>query len=192
MWAPARPRVRTKTKGKDAINKRDEVAMKDLNYMTIAEDAIEKIKKGALLTVKAGDALNTMTIGWAMFGVVWRKPIMMVAVRFTRHTFGIIEAAEDFTVSVPKGDMDDAIALCGTKSGRDLNKFKAAGLKTSTGTKVASPIIKVPGYHFECRIIYKSAMDPAYLDKDYDTSVYPQKDYHTLYFGEIVACYEID
>ncbi|MBN1254152.1 MAG: flavin reductase family protein [Deltaproteobacteria bacterium] len=166
--------------------------MKDLDYMSIAEDAIEKIKKGAFLTVQAGDALNTMTIGWAMFGVIWRKPIMMVAVRSSRHTFGIIEAAEDFTVSVPQGDMDDEIALCGSKSGRNMDKLKAAGLKTSKGTKVVSPIIKAPGYHFECKIVYKSAMNPAYLDKDYDTALYPQKDYHTLYFGEIVACYETD
>ena len=36
--------------------------MKNLNYMSIAEDAISKIKKGAFLTVKAADALNTMTI----------------------------------------------------------------------------------------------------------------------------------
>jgi len=166
--------------------------MKDLNYMTIAEDAITKIKKGAFLTVKAGDALNTMTIGWAAFGVVWRKPIMMVAVRSSRHTFGIIEAAEDFTVTFPKGDMDKAIALCGSKSGRAMDKLKAAGLETSKGMKVVSPIIKTPGYQYECKIVYKSAMDPAYLDKDYDASLYPQKDYHTLYFGEIVACYETD
>ena len=36
--------------------------MKDLNYMSIAEDAVSKIKKGAFLTVKVADALNTMTI----------------------------------------------------------------------------------------------------------------------------------
>ena len=65
--------------------------MKNLNYMSIAEDAINKIKKGAFLTVKAADALNTMTFGWATFGFIWQKPIMMVAVRSTRHTFGIIE-----------------------------------------------------------------------------------------------------
>jgi hypothetical protein len=35
-------------------------------------------------------------------------------------------------------------------------------------------------------------MNPAYLDDRYDTSLYPEKDYHTLYFGEIVACYAID
>lgn len=166
--------------------------MKDLDYMTIAEDAIKKIKKGAFLTVKAGDKLNTMTIGWATFGWIWQKPIMMVAVRSSRHTFGIIEAAGDFTVTVPRGDMDNAIALCGSKSGRDMDKFKVGRLETSKGMKVVSPIIKTPGYHYECKIVYKTAMNPAFLDKNYAAALYPQKDYHTLYFGEIVACYEID
>jgi flavin reductase (DIM6/NTAB) family NADH-FMN oxidoreductase RutF len=164
--------------------------MKDLDYMEIAEEAIAKIKKGAFLTVQAGDRLNVMTIGWATFGWIWQKPIMMVAVRSSRHTFGIIEAAEDFTVTIPAGDMAKEIALCGTKSGRDMDKIKQASLQTSKTRKVVSPIIKAQGYHLECRIVYKSAMDPAYLDQDYDSSLYPQKDYHTLYFGEIVACYE--
>jgi flavin reductase (DIM6/NTAB) family NADH-FMN oxidoreductase RutF len=166
--------------------------MKNLDYMTIAEDAIKRIKKGAFLTVKAGNALNVMTIGWATFGVVWQKPILMVAVRSSRHTFGIIEQAEDFTVTVPRGGMDKEIALCGTKSGSAMDKFKAAGLETSKASKVVSPIIKAPGYHYECKIVYKTAMNPAYLDKSYDASLYPQKDYHTLYFGELMACYETD
>ena len=78
--------------------------MIDVDYMSVAEDTIDKIKSGAFLTVKSGDRLNTMTIGWATFGVVWSKPIMMVAVRSSRHTFGIIEAARDFTVTVPAGE----------------------------------------------------------------------------------------
>ena len=164
--------------------------MKDLNYMNIAADAISKIKKGAFLTVKAGAALNTMTIGWATLGVIWQKPIMMVAVRTTRHTFGIMEIAEDFTVSVPAGDMGKETVFCGTKSGRDLDKFKMCNLEITGSNKVVSPIIKIPGYHYECKIVYKSAMNPAFLSQDYDTSLYPQKDYHTLYFGEILACYE--
>jgi hypothetical protein len=65
-------------------------------------------------------------------------------------------------------------------------------LQTSDSQKVITPIIKVPGLHYECKIVYKSAMDPADLNKDYDASLYPEKDYHTLYFGEIVECYEID
>ena len=164
--------------------------MKDLNYMNIAEDAIKKIKKGAFLTVKAGSALNTMTIGWATFGFIWQKPIMMVAVRLSRHTFGIIEKGQDFTVTIPSGDMSKEIAFCGSKSGRDVDKFKMCKLEIISSQKVVSPIIKIPGYHYECKIIYKSAMNEAFLDKNYDTSLYPQKDYHTLYFGEILACYE--
>jgi flavin reductase (DIM6/NTAB) family NADH-FMN oxidoreductase RutF len=164
--------------------------MKDVNYMTVAEEAMKQIRKGAFLTVKAGDALNTMTIGWATVGFIWQKPIFMVAVRNSRHTFGIIEKAADFTVTVPAGDMAEALAYCGTKSGRDVDKFKECKLDISDGTKVASPIIKTAGIHYECKIVFKSAMDPAFLDAGYDRFLYPQKDYHTLYFGEILACYE--
>ena len=164
--------------------------MKELNYLTIAEENIRKIRKGAFLTVKAGEALNTMTIGWATFGFIWQKPVMMVAVRSSRHTFGLMEAAEDFTVTVPSGDMSKETAFCGSKSGRDLDKFTMCSLEVTNGIRVVSPIIKIPGHHYECKIVYKSAMNPAFLDKSYDTSLYPQKDYHTLYFGEIMACYE--
>ncbi|KAF0159818.1 MAG: flavin reductase domain-containing protein [Syntrophaceae bacterium] len=166
--------------------------MKELKYMSIAEDAMSKIRKGAFLTVKAAGALNTMTIGWATFGFIWQKPIMMVAVRDSRHTFGIMEKASDFTVTIPSKDMSKAIAFCGTKSGRDVDKFKMCNLETANGQHVASPIIKVPGIHYECKIVYKSAMNTAFLDKSYDQAMYPQKDYHTLYFGEILACYETE
>ena len=166
--------------------------MKDVGCMSVAEDSISKIREGAFLTVKSGKGLNTMIIGWATFGIVWRKPIMMVAVRLSRHTFGIIEAAKDFTVTVPAGGMEKEVGFCGSKSGRDVDKFKECNLETSDSRLVASPIIKIPGRHYECRIAYKSAMDPAHLDKGYDSSLYPQKDYHSLYFGEILACYETE
>jgi len=163
--------------------------MKSVDYMAVAEAAIKKIKSGAFLTVRAGDRLNTMTIGWATIGFCWRKPVFMVAVRDSRHTFTIIEDAKDYTVSVPAGKMKEEIMYCGTKSGRDGDKFEACGLKTVPGQNVASPVIDVSGIHIECRIVFKSAMDPAHLSADY-ASLYPEKDYHTLYFGEIVACYE--
>jgi flavin reductase (DIM6/NTAB) family NADH-FMN oxidoreductase RutF len=165
--------------------------MKKIDYMAVAEEAMTQIEKGSFLTVRAGEALNTMAIGWATFGVVWRKPILMVAVRNSRHTFGIIEKAADFTVSVPSRDMDDAIMYCGTKSGRDYDKFKECNLELKDAQKVVSPIINTPGLHFECKIVLKAAMDPKYLVEEYET-LYPKKDYHTLYFGEIQDCYEIE
>ena len=166
--------------------------MKDVDCMHVVEDSIKRINEGAFLTVRSGKALNTMTIGWATFGVIWKKPILMVAVRSSRHTFGIIEEAKDFTVTVPTGDMHKEIAYCGSSSGRDVDKFKICSLETTKSRQVASPFIKTAGRHYECRIVYRSAMDPSRFDKDYDSALYPKKDYHTLYFGEIVGCYETD
>jgi flavin reductase (DIM6/NTAB) family NADH-FMN oxidoreductase RutF len=88
--------------------------------------------------------------------------------------------------------MHKKTAYCGSQSGKNVDKFKMCNLETSDGRKVASPIIKTQGRHYECKIIYKSAMDPAHFDKGYDLSLYPKKDYHTLYFGEVLACYETD
>jgi len=163
--------------------------MKDLDYMAVADRAMKLIKKGAFLTVKAGDALNTMTIGWATIGICWSKPIFMIAVRDSRHTFGILEQAADFSVTVPLTDMHSQVMFCGTKSGRDVDKYRECNLALTAARKVSSPIIDTAGIQFECKIVYKSAMDPAHLDPDYER-LYPEKDYHTLYFGEIQDCYE--
>ena len=163
--------------------------MKNVDYMAVADKAMKHIKKGVFLTVQSGDMINTMTIGWATFGYIWRKPIMMIAVRLSRHTFGIIETADDFTVSIPWDNMSKEITFCGTKSGRNFDKFNACGLSVAKSHSVVSPIIDMQGLHYECKIIFKAAMDPAYLAEAYD-ALYPEKDYHTLYFGEIVECYE--
>lgn len=165
--------------------------MKDVNYMAVAEEVMSQIKEGAFLTVKAGENMNTMTIGWALIGYVWRRPVFTVLVRTSRHTFGFIEKAADFTVTVPTTDMRDALMFCGTKSGRDVDKYKACNLKLADSRKVFSPIIKTPAIHFECRILLKTPMDPTCLDQECE-ALYPAKDYHTLYFGEILACYQTE
>jgi len=168
------------------------MVMKHVDYMAVAKEALDQIEIGAFLTVKAGEALNTMTIGWATIGYLWSKPIMMVAVRLSRHTFTIIEQADDFTVSIPTVDVSDELTFCGTQSGRDYDKFAECNLELAPAQMVTSPIINISGLHYECKIVYKSAMEPAFLDKAYDAAIYPAKDYHTLYFGEIVDCYELD
>ncbi|NMC14392.1 MAG: flavin reductase family protein [Chloroflexi bacterium] len=164
--------------------------MKHINYMDVAKNIMEQLDQGAFLTVKAGDQLNTMTIGWATMGIIWSKPIVMVAVRNSRYTFGIMEKAADFTISFQKNDMDKELTFCGTQSGRNVDKFKECRLEPVPAQKTISPIIRIPGIHFECKIVYKTAMNPAFLDEAYKRQ-YPQSDFHTLYFGELLASYEI-
>jgi flavin reductase (DIM6/NTAB) family NADH-FMN oxidoreductase RutF len=174
------------------FNYRKELVMKNLDPLTLTETTIRQIRKGAFLTVKAGDKLNTMTIGWATIGYVWQRPVLMVAVRNSRHTFGLIEKAADFTVSIPLEDKwNDAVQYCGTQSGRDVDKFKECGLQITASRRVGSPVICIPGLHFECRIVLKAPMDPGLMNSDLE-KLYLKKDYHTLYFGEIIDCYETD
>lgn len=162
--------------------------MQHVNYMEVADEALKQIRKGAFLTVQAGDRINVMTIGWASFGFLWGRPTMTIMVRKTRHTFGIIEKSSEFTVSVPLSDMGAALDFCGSKSGKTIDKFKACRLELFPGEKVKTPRIKTPGLHFECAIVYKSALDPRHLVESY-THLYPEKDYHTVYYGEIKYAY---
>ena len=166
--------------------------MKERDYFEQSDNLMGRIKKGAFLTVRAGENVNTMVIGWATIGIIWQKPIFMIAVRDSRHTFTLLEKTDNFTVTIPVSDeYNKAVMFCGTKSGRDFDKFKQCNLQPKPAMRVESPIIEIPGIHYECKIIYKSAMDNAFLDKGLE-ELYPGKDYHTLYFGEILACYETE
>jgi len=162
--------------------------MHHLDYMAISDKAMEQIRKGAFLTVQSGDALNVMTIGWASLGFLWGRPMMTIMIRKSRYTFQLIEKTSEFTVSVPVGDMKKELEFCGVKSGKDVDKFKECALKVFPGEKIHTPIIDVPGIHFECKIVYKSPMHADQLIDSYK-HLYPNKDFHTLYYGEIVQCY---
>jgi len=163
--------------------------IQEVAYNQYAEKAIEVLSKGAFLTTAVDGQINTMTIAWGSIGFIWAKPVFMVMVRPSRHTYQLIEKSGEFTVSIPLKDMQQALALCGTKSGRDMDKLAAAGLTTLPGQKIATPVIEGCGLHYECKIVYKQAMTSENLDTEINSKKYGTGDYHTLYFGEIVASY---
>jgi flavin reductase (DIM6/NTAB) family NADH-FMN oxidoreductase RutF len=135
---------------------------------------------------------NLMTISWGMFGIMWGKPVMMVMVRPTRHTWQFITQAPDFTVNWMDETWTDAVRLCGSSSGRDMNKFAAAGLTPVPGRSVQSPIIEESALALECRLLYRHDLQP---DQFVDLAIeqmYPAKDYHGLFFGEIVTAQGVD
>jgi flavin reductase (DIM6/NTAB) family NADH-FMN oxidoreductase RutF len=148
-------------------------------------------KKGAFLTTKVGDKTNTMTISWGSIGFIWGKPMFTALVRKSRHTHELIEKAGEFTVSIPLDEnMKSALAICGTKSGRDIDKIKECNLELQEGKKVSTPVIKGCGVHYECKVIFKQEMCPDLLDESIDNSMYGSKDYHTVYYGEILNYYQ--
>ncbi|BDR69466.1 hypothetical protein K144313037_08780 [Clostridium tetani] len=153
--------------------------------------AIDLIKeKGAFLTIKDDDKVNTMTIGWANIGYQWRMPIFSVMVRKSRYTYELIEKASEFTVSIPVDvNLKKELNFCGSKSGRDVDKIKECNLKLEKGKKIETPIIDNCEMHFECKILYKEAMVKENLSEDIKDKFYKDGDYHTFYYAEILDCY---
>jgi flavin reductase (DIM6/NTAB) family NADH-FMN oxidoreductase RutF len=147
-------------------------------------------KDGILLVAEGKDKKpNTMTIGWGFLGTMWSKPVFVVAVRHSRHTFKLMEESKSFTVCLPAKDMVEALEFCGTKSGKDVDKFTKFHWTRVKGKTVDAPYIKECPVHFECRIIYKDDLLPGVLPKDIEDGVYPGKNMHMLYYGEIKGTY---
>lgn len=167
--------------------------MREVSFQDLSKDFLSQLVKGAFLTVKAGEKVNTMTIGWGNIGFIWNKPIMMVPVRYSRHTYSMIDGSDTFTVSVPvQSDKKKELAFCGTKSGRDMDKIQACGLNLSAGQSVETPIISDCELHIECKVVYKQAMEPGTLDQDIRGLKYQNGDYHVMYYGEILKAYYLD
>lgn len=163
---------------------------KEVKYQDYANLFLERLPKGAFLTIKAGDELNTMTIGWGSIGYMWKKPVLMVLVRYSRYSYNLLEKGKEFSVSIPVDEeMKKTLAIAGTKSGRDIDKFEACNIKTEAAKYINSPLINGCGLHFECKVVYQNTMEPATLIPDIKEDCYPNHDYHILYFGEILATY---
>lgn len=167
--------------------------MKELNYREAMAHTAEKLANGGVFLTVGGPQPNTMTIGWASLGYIWKVPVFMALVRPQRHTYPMLLKAGTFTVSVPTiRPLRQELAFAGTKSGRDVDKFDGHGLTAVPARKVDAPIVAECGLHFECRIRLIQDMTADRMDPAIVQSAYPGGDMHTMFFGEIVACYTTD
>jgi len=142
---------------------------------------------GAFLSVSDGKTVNTMTVSWGHLGLMWDMPCWMVMVRPQRYTFAIIENAEDFTLSLPFGTMRDELTVCGTKSGRDIDK--AAVVDFLPARAVKSPVVGGCDVYYECKIIYRDGFKNENMPVEIAKRVYGKNDFHSVYFGEILKQY---
>ena len=162
--------------------------MTQRNLFAIAPVLEERFQHGGAFLSVPGP--NTMTIGWGGTMTFFGKPCLLVAVRRSRYTWPLLEAARRFTVSVPLHEMRAELAYAGTRSGREGNKFEGHGLTAEPAQRVDAPIVAECELHMECVVraafdMRESAIDPTVLAR-----YYGDRDLHTLYVGEVLACYE--
>lgn len=139
-----------------------------------------------LLTAGTGEKCNTMTASWGGLGVLWGKPVATVYIRPQRYTLEFVESSEFFTLSFFGEEYRKELALCGSKSGREVDKVKACGF-TVMEAECGAPCFAEAKLVLVCRKAYWQDMDPAhFLDGEIDGKWYPEKDYHRMFIGEIV------
>ena len=128
---------------------------KKIDIRDYAGQIIEAMRSGVLLTTKVGDKVNSMTIGWGTLGIIWERPVFVAYVRKQRFTKEMLDKCREFTINVPVGEYRRKIlGICGSKSGRDIDKIETAGLTLVEPEVINTPGIKELPMTLECRVLY--------------------------------------
>ena len=105
----------------------------------------------ALISCGTLDKPNVMTAAWT--GIVCTEPTLVyVSIRPTRYSNELIRQTGEFVINVPTAQLAKAVDLCGVKSGRDVNKFRLAGLTPVQCSSIGAPQIAEAPVSLECKV----------------------------------------
>ncbi len=141
-------------------------------------------EKWMLITAGTKEKCNTMTASWGALGVLWGAPMATVYIRPQRYTKEFVDENEYFTLSFFPEQYRQQLSLCGTKSGREVDKVKECGFTVAEG-EGGAPYFEQAELVLVCRKRMAVPMDPAAMPEDVKEKWY-EGDYHTMYWGEIV------
>ena len=159
---------------------------KEINPKEINDNFIKAIADEYML-ITAGDenGYNMMTASWGFAGEIWGEDSVIALVRPQRYTLKFLEEHDYFTLSF-YGDRKDIHKICGSKSGRDIDKTAACGL---------TPVFSDNSVYFNearlvlvCKKTYCDKLKPeCFIDKD--KLKWYNDDYHYMFIGKIEKAY---
>jgi flavin reductase (DIM6/NTAB) family NADH-FMN oxidoreductase RutF len=164
-----------------------------VDIFTFSEKVFDMFKnEWMLITAGLPDNFNTMTAAWGSMGILWSKPIVNIYIRPQRYTFEFTERHSIFSLCFFGHEKyREALSFCGSKSGRKYNKPLETGL-TPVVTPAGNIAFQEARLVIDCLKLYSDDIKPdRFIDRDIDRSVYPSKDYHRFYIGEVLGCYEL-
>ena len=141
-----------------------------------------------LVTAGTEERCNTMTASWGGLGVLWGAPAATCYIRPQRYTKEFLDREEYFTLTFFDEKYRRALSLCGSKSGRDVDKIKECGFTVRTAA-CGAPYFEQARLVLVCRKRFVQEMDPGRIPQDVKEKWYPQQDYHTMYIGEITEAW---
>ncbi len=141
-------------------------------------------KQWMLISATDGKAPNTMTASWGGFGILWHKPVAFCFIRPQRHTCPMVENGDRLSLAFLPEEYRAALSYCGSHSGREGDKFAAAGL-TCLQTEAGIPYPAEADTVLICRKLYTGSIEESEFNDPSVLSHYAKKDYHRVFICEI-------
>ncbi len=140
-----------------------------------------------LVTAGEGAAANPLLGTYGGFLSLWGRDCAAVFLRESRWTKHLMDASETFSLAVLPEAYRDAVRYCGSHSGRDGDKWTAAGLTPVREAGVPFPA--EASLAVLCRKVCACPIETAMLAPDIARDFYTGRyegDPHTMYVGEIL------
>lgn len=158
---------------------------KEINIRELKDNFVKMISNDwALLSAGTKENFNTMTVSWGGIGELWGKDVCFVFVRPQRYTFEFMEQNDYFSLSFFGGEYKKELGICGSKSGRDIDKiaetgFSAIDLQNAVGYEQAKVNVVLK------KLAYQDMKPDGFIDESIMNN-YANNDFHRVYVGEIV------
>ena len=163
---------------------------KQIDFWGCTREILNQMRScGVLCTVVDAEGKhNVLTLGWGQIGPFYHgHPVFAIAVAPLRYSWRFLEEVPEFVIAVPDDGLREAADLCGTKSGRDLDKFEAAGLTPVESAHVKAPSILECPINVECRIYTR--VHPPHMLLTPEHRQMPVEHQHTIYFAEVLGTF---
>jgi len=104
-----------------------------------------------LLTTAHKGRANVMTMSWHMM-VEFEPPLVACVVSSANHSFSALKATGECVIAIPARKLAPKVVRVGNSSGRDIDKFKMAGLTPAPAERVAPPLVAECFANLECKV----------------------------------------
>ena len=138
-----------------------------------------------LVTAGNTDKFNMMTANWGGLGSMFGKPVAFCFIDPTRHTFELMENNDTYTLTFYSEAHREALNLCGSKSGKSIDKVAETGLTpitTSAGSKAFSEAWLV----IECKKMISQTITPEAISDPEVKKAWSGKQLRKMFVGEII------
>jgi flavin reductase (DIM6/NTAB) family NADH-FMN oxidoreductase RutF len=136
-----------------------------------------------LVSVKSGVKESIITIAWT--GTCCSDPpYVSIGVRPNRYSYQLLKESNECVINFPTKSMLEEVKLCGTKSGRNTNKWEECQFTKTKSREIDVPLIAECPVNMECKIeqmiplgthdLFIARVVSLHIDPDWKQTGYPE------------------